>query len=289
MHLINVHTLTLREFAGSRDLPPYAILSHTWGPEEISFAEFSDPGRPYLAHDGAGLRKIRLTCQKARAAGLDWAWIDTCCIDKSSSAELSEAINSMFKWYRGARVCFAILGKCRWFSRGWTLQELIAPRHVKFYIDELAKKGCHKNKNVDRRWISIGSKKDLVGALSIVTRIDSPILLSEQSLDSISVAGRMSWAAGRQTSREEDIAYCLMGIFGVNMPMLYGEGSKAFQRLQEEIMRESDDHSLFVWRAKPESARRFPYRGLLADSPDEFVYSEGIEPIPLSTIDERMS
>ncbi|KAI8632710.1 HET-domain-containing protein [Xylariaceae sp. FL1651] len=278
MRLINIHTLQLQDFID--DIPPYAILSHTWGSDEVTFGDFKDSTK---REGQAGFRKIQLTCKQAYNAGLNWAWVDTCCINKSSSAELSEAINSMFKWYRNSDVCYAYLedwpddkrdselplakalSQCRWFSRGFTLQELIAPENIEFYVCD------------GEQWRSIGSKKDLLTDLSLVTRVSWNILLGGE-LSFISVAERMSWAAGRRTHREEDIAYCLMGIFNVNMPLLYGEGQKAFVRLQEEILKDSEDHSLFAWRASPESAVRFPYRGLFAESPDEFLGTENIIP-----------
>jgi hypothetical protein len=171
----------------------------------------------------------------------------SCCIDKTSSAELSEAINSMFRWYSRSKVCYAYLTdvsydgfddslpKSRWFTRGWTLQELLAPSSVVFYSAE---------------WTRIGDSEVLISVLRNVTRIDEGILSRTKSLDWVSVAEKMSWAATRETTRVEDMAYCLLGIFDINMPLLYGEGGRAFQRLQEEILRNSQDQSLFAWGLK---------------------------------------
>jgi hypothetical protein len=192
----------------------------------------------------------------------DYVWIDTCCIDKTSSAELSEAINSMFRWYRKSKVCFAyledvskgpgwkvieiesndedatppgspdpalsFLAKSRWFKRGWTLQELIAPKAVYFY---------------DSSWNKIGEKRQLEEEITEITGIDSDVLYDHTLLYTKSIARRMSWASSRETTKIEDIAYCLMGILDVNMPLLYGEGERAFTRLQEVIMQSSYDHS----------------------------------------------
>ena len=163
---------------------------------------------------------------------------DLCCIDKTSSAELSEAINSMYRWYQESGVCYAYLAdvppnafsKSRWFTRGWTLQELIAPSTVIF---------------LDQKWQEIGTKSSLQRVISEITGIPTDILLGGD-LEDASIAQRMSWASKRETTRVEDAAYCLMGIFSIHMPMLYGEGERAFIRLQEEIMRVSDDHSLFA-------------------------------------------
>lgn len=259
------------------EAPSYAILSHTWGPEEVTFADFHDET---IRHNKAGFAKIKLTCEQARTEGIKYAWVDTCCINKESSAELSEAINSMFKWYRLAKVCYAYLEDfppqveiadssslscCRWFSRGWTLQELIAPGSLVFFVPN------------GWTWRAIGRKNELHLVLERITRIPRKILRQQKSIETISVAARMSWAVKRQTTREEDLAYCLMGIFNVNMPLLYGEGSKAFIRLQEEILREVRDNTLFAWRSTEEAAVKAPYRGLLACSPAEFADSADIQ------------
>lgn len=275
MHLIDTDTLKLTSFQGK--LPRYAILSHTWDSDELSFAEFGDlPKR----ESHPGFEKIKSTCQQARRDGLDYAWIDTCCINKESSAELSEAINSMFRWYQDATICYtyiddlpddldlpitssSLIKDCRWFSRGWTLQELLAPQNVIFF---------------GPRWDKIGCKSDLLGVLEEITRVPRAVLAKEERLDRVSVADRMNWAARRETTREEDMAYCLMGIFDVNMPMIYGEGGrKAFLRLQEEILKQTQDDSLFAWRATDEDATRAPYRGLLAASPADFASDVSIK------------
>lgn len=281
MRLINIETMTLVDFPGRP--PPYAILSHRWEEEEVTYRDFQDEK---IRETQQGFKKIRYTCEQAKRDVLGYAWVDTCCIDKSSSAELSEAINSMFKWYREATFCYAYLSdvllptqQCtpaesdrewrltfrasKWFTRGWTLQELIAPQELVFY---------------DRHWSEIGKKIDLTGDISEITGISAGVLGGVESLTSKSLAMRMSWASKRETTREEDIAYCLMGIFDVNMPMLYGEGAKAFIRLQEEILKETEDHSLFAWRASPESALAAPYRGILAASPAEFINCNHIAP-----------
>lgn len=289
MWLIDTETLQLKHFGDEQ--PPYAILSHTWGLDEVTFSDFHDHTK---RESQVGFKKIKRTCELAQRDNLDYAWVDTCCINKDSSAELQEAINSMFKWYCNASVCYAYiedlysgfdwntveldstlsdlsdknlgvddaphLAKCRWFSRGWTLQELLAPREVVFY---------------DAHWTVVGNKCAISDVLEKVTRIPKDILNGTAKLKSASVAARMSWASRRQTSRKEDIAYCLMGIFGVNMPLLYGEGQTAFIRLQEEILKGSRDDSLFAWRA---DAGTSPYRGLFASSPDEFVSSSDFIP-----------
>ncbi|GLA96992.1 hypothetical protein AtubIFM57143_004475 [Aspergillus tubingensis] len=242
------------------ELPPYAILSHTWGEEEVTYQEIN----AVSAKEKSGYKKIIQCCSVARADGYKYVWIDTCCIDKTSSAELSEAINSMYRWYQTSELCYAILAdvqsedeidKSRWLTRGWTLQELIAPSKVVF---------------LNERWELLGDRATLRDRLSEYTGIPAGILSGDEDLETSSVAQRMSWAAKRQTRRVEDRAYSLMGIFNVNMPLIYGEGENAFIRLQEEIMRISDDQSLFAWASSDDRG------GLLATSPAAFVYSHNI-------------
>jgi Heterokaryon incompatibility protein (HET) len=246
MRLIHGETLRLVEFADNH-IPPYAILSHTWGSEEVTLQDISDildlskeaRWQKIIESKRESYDKITNCCDRASKDGLEYCWVDTCCIDKSSSSELSEAINSMFRWYSNAAVCYVYLSDVkypggeishsRWFTRGWTLQELIAPRIVEFFTS---------------KWELIGTKRSLRRKIASVTGIDVETLLDPDTLSSASVARRMAWAANRQTTRTEDVAYCLMGLFDVAMPLLYGEGEKAFIRLQEEIIKEIDDHSL---------------------------------------------
>ena len=168
-----------------------------------------------------------MACTTARLHGFDFVWLDSCCIDKTSSAELSEAINSMYEWYELAAICFVHLAdvdddgdpfpkgsqfrKSRWHCRGWTLQELIAPMHILFFA---------------REWSSIGTKLELAGVLQEVTGIDFQVLVHRMLVDDVPVAQRMCWASHRETTRLEDVAYSLMGIFNVRMPTIYGEGRK---------------------------------------------------------------
>ncbi|KUI64680.1 Vegetative incompatibility protein HET-E-1 [Cytospora mali] len=272
MWLINTSTLQLEQVVDeTRCL--FVILSHTWMSEgEVTFQDMQDVQN--VASKKPGFKKITHTCNIARRAYNKYVWIDTCCIDKTSSAELSEAINSMFRWYRNAEVCYVFLSdfeplpilpekqrllmvadrlhRCKWFTRGWTLQELIAPKTVEFF---------------DREWNFIGVKSDLVKPLHDITNIDESVLKDSSRLHTIPVARRMSWAAGRETTRVEDMAYCLLGIFDINMPLLYGEGSKSFLRLQKQIASENADLSLFAWQC----AEQREYSGLFADSPSDFA------------------
>lgn len=295
MRLINVHTLKLECFPG-KEKPPYVILSHTWGSteEEVSFIDFQDLA---VSHKKVGFRKIALMCSEAKATGIDYAWADTCCIDKSSSSEQSEAINSMFRWYSDAKICYAylsdiriapdddpdeilatsghdLLKKSRWFTRGWTLQELIAPNSIVFF---------------DSNWRKIGDKISCCHKISSITGIDKAVLLDPSKIFKKLYATRLFWAAKRQTTRPEDTAYCLMGLFGVHMPLLYGEGdSRAFKRLQLELVKLTSSHSLLTWGLDferhigpgPDLSRIFPetltQRPILAHSPSLFSWHPAI-------------
>ena len=233
----------------------YAILSHTWGHDEETFQSIQALTRRYSGRTRESPRsssflrsKVVRSCILAQEQGYRWIWNDTCCIDKTNSSELAEAIKSMFRWYSCAEICFAYLvdvpSDCelaapgsafrtsRWHSRGWTLQELIAPSRLLF---------------VSKDWNVIGDKSQLSLLLEDVTGVWSKVLTHEVHYAAASVAQRMSWASRRSTSREEDEAYCLMGLFNLNMPTMYGEGRQAFQRLQHEIMKQTSDTSLFAW------------------------------------------
>ncbi|KAI0766997.1 hypothetical protein C8Q74DRAFT_1369867 [Fomes fomentarius] len=300
MRLLNTSTLLLKEF-NAANVPPYAILSHVWQDHERTFQEIQDliavPDRHALVS-----QKILRCCLFAEREGFEWIWIDTCCIDKTSSSELSEAINSMYTWYAQAAICYVFMHdvedthpsndlsfrESQWFKRGWTLQELIAPHYVVF---------------LSKEWHTLGTKQTLARRLQEITNINEEILLGTKTLDTVSVARRFSWAASRETTREEDRAYSLMGIFDVNLPAIYGEGSNAFKRLQLEILKRSDDQTIFAWGLRsvdyPILACSTPFkperdletddphpRNLLASSPSDFQYSSDILPIALEQFGE---
>lgn len=281
MRLINVDTFEL-EFVDHRSTR-YAILSHTWDTKEVTFDDMQR-GLPHVEALPC-FEKIRGACRQAASDGFKFVWVDTCCIDKSSSAELSEAINSMFRWYSDAGICYGYLSdvtgwggdpeaasqfrNSRWFTRGWTLQELLAPKTLVFY---------------SRDWIEMGSKARYAMPISKITGIDSEAVAAFD-MTGHSVAERMSWASGRVTTRQEDIAYCLLGLFGVNMPLLYGEGERAFVRLEEEIIKSSDDHSIFTWTSSSEAPHTTG--GLLATSPLQFKHSGTITPYKEETYISR--
>ena len=335
MRLLDSRTLEFKEFFQEHSTPGYAILSHTWEDDEVTFKDMLE--NRAVAEAKAGFKKIEWCAKQAVADDLDFIWVDTCCIDKSSSSELSEAINSMFRWYRNSQNCYAYLSdvsgdpravepdgatmiddslfteeqslvsskdflslmrddmpqsmddpefkcsnpdewkvrelppgfteklkgmfvKARWFGRGWTLQELIAPRLVVFFT---------------KYWVRIGTKSMdwLRTLLEDCTGIPVRVL-RYGNFSAYSIAQRMSWAASRVTTRIEDTAYCLMGLFEIHMPMLYGEGERAFTRLQEEIIKQSNDMSIFLWT---DIYGKFStYRGLLARAPFEFAQCRNV-------------
>jgi len=227
-------------------IPPYAILSHTWGQNEVRFRDVEEG-----TYNGDSA-KIEGCCKQTLSGGLEYIWIDTCCIDKSSSTDVSEAINSMYAYYRDSKVCYAyledvsttennqlvsLMRRSRWFTRGWTLQELIAPSSLIFF---------------SRTWTRLGTRESYQVLVSEITGIQKDHLAGRAGqLSRASAARKMSWLAGRTTTRVEDMAYCMLGIFEINMPLLYGEGMKAFIRLQEETIKVSHDHSIFCWTWLP--------------------------------------
>jgi hypothetical protein len=230
--------LAWEEFSQDK-IPPYAILSHTWGTEEVSLVDLIDGH----ARHKAGYRKIVFCGEQADRDGLRYFWIDSCCIDRRNNTELTEAINSMFRWYRNAVKCYVYLSdvstsaigvsaencqsaweadfcKSRWFRRGWTLQELLAPGCVEFYSSQ------HQR---------LGTKESLCLVIHDTTRIPVEAICGHP-LDSFSTEERWRWAAGRQTTKAEDEAYCLLGIFDIFMPLIYGEGKdSALRRLRKKL------------------------------------------------------
>ena len=221
-----------------QDVPPYAILSHTWGPDEdeVTFNDLKDGS----GKTKAGYSKIQFCGEQAQKDNLQYIWVDTCCIDKANYTELAEAINSMFHWYRDATKCYAFLSdvstrkrqhdqavpkwetdfrSSRWFTRGWTLQELLAPKSVDFF---------------SREYERLGDRNTLEQKIYETTGIPHAALRG-LPLSNFSIEERMRWAAKRDTKKREDKAYCLLGIFNVFIPLIYGEGDNAFNRLKDAI------------------------------------------------------
>ncbi|EXL54233.1 hypothetical protein FOCG_07312 [Fusarium oxysporum f. sp. radicis-lycopersici 26381] len=233
-----------RDYLGD-DIPTYAILSHTWGDDEVTFKDITDG----TGRHKRGYEKIRFCARQASQDGLQYFWVDTCCIDKSNSTELQEAINCMFRWYKNSVKCYVYLAdvslleahakvgfseaqwmpafrNSRWFTRGWTLQELIAPASVEFFSSQGTK---------------LGNKRSLENLIREATGLPSAALRG-RPLSNFSVAQRLSWSSERNTTRPEDKAYSLLGIFDVHMPMIYGESiENALRRLHEEIGKNSEN------------------------------------------------
>lgn len=243
MRLLRVNDLSkvsLTDELADNQRPPYAILSHCWAEdnsEEVTFAEIeTDIGRKK-----PGYKKIQFCAEQAQRDGIEYIWVDTCCIDKTNHVELSETIVSMFRWYHEAKRCYVYLPdvliqtshdqpnpqhdwtpsfrKSRWFTRGWTLQELLAPEVVEFF----AFNGT-----------LLGTKQTLTALINEITTIPLAAL-QNTPLSQFSIDEKIRWARNRQTAKIEDRAYCLLGIFEIFMPPLYGERDNAIKRLEEEI------------------------------------------------------
>ncbi|KAF8546087.1 hypothetical protein OG21DRAFT_1473262 [Imleria badia] len=237
-----------------------AVFSHRWGSREPAFRDMSSKiygSRP--CPTGPGYEKLLRFCEKAKEYGCKYVWSDTCCINKESSAELEEAIHSMYRWYHDAFVCIVHLAESSsvedfpnepWFTRGWTLQELLAPRNLRMY---------------GKNWIPICPKEEentfvsppgplpndkqstyMLDAISKVTGIDAECVQRFTYMGA-SLSEKMRWASKRKTTRIEDVAYSLLGIFKVSMPIAYGEGKMAFRRLLEVIVQYSPDPTFFAW------------------------------------------
>jgi len=251
IHATSDGGFALKEFG--EEVPEYAILSHTWGMDEVSFGDItklssvsdSEVETEAMAKKGGGWDKIRFCAQQAKRDGLEYLWVDTCCIDKSNGVELTQAINSMFYWYQNSRKCYVFLsdieGKSpegdsrpasewkaafrasRWFTRGWTLQELIAPHIVEFFSYD---------------GVLLGDKDILKQTIHEITGI--PVhALSGSDLTNFSVNERFSWTKARYTTLDEDIVYSMLGMFGCQLPLIYGEGrERASHRLKSQIARE---------------------------------------------------
>lgn len=238
--------LRLEDFADAKAAPDYAILSHRWGQCEVTYQDLQRPDfAPLDDAQNLSWSKICNSRNTARHLGFSHIWIDSCCIDQKSSAELSESINSMYSWYENAGLCIAYLmdddgtessfEKSVWWTRGWTLQELIAPKELLFYSSD---------------WKPRHTRFQKASLIEKMTGISSVILEkpSRKALRELSVATKLSWATRRETAKEEDQAYSLLGLFEIHMATLYGEGRhNALWRLQMEIYHRTSDHTLFAW------------------------------------------
>ena len=349
MRLLRADTEELKLEIVKEEDAKYAILSHRWlaDEEEVTFNDLAHGGCDVRAKEG--WKKLEYCKRQALQDGVQYVWMDTCCIDKSSSQELTESINSMYRWYQNAECCYvylhdiqdlcldgtrpnpsdcdregqgtasicnavaieprkttpymhgasaysttikerttalnnmydpaqieidlgvsvfrpeapkrwsqAMLKECEWFKRGWTLQEMLASRQLKFYSSS---------------WDFIAEMPDIASDISIITGVHKEALTHERDVRSYSIAQRMSWAAGRLTTRLEDRAYSLLGLLDVSIGIIYGEGNRAFQRLQDELLRTTSDQSIFAFERPSGSRHKF---NLLADSPDCFDTSRDI-------------
>jgi len=291
MYLIDAQTHELKSFNYNVNLPKFAVLSHRVLGEEILFSDIS-PEVPEMIADLSvditlaeatttlrlhragrkGWDKIQPCCEQALKDDIKYIWVGTCCVNNDSKTELSEAINTVFRWYEEAEVCYAYLVDVKrdkkhtdetwytsfvgssWFKSPWTLQELLAPKSVKFF---------------DRDWQELGSRLSLSEEIAEATKIQLEVFTAgKPNLEAWSIAQRMSWASRREALLVEDVAYSLLGIFGVNMSIVYGEGPKAFQRLQEAIIKQSDDHTILAWSG---TANSHEHTGVLASSPAAFI------------------
>jgi hypothetical protein len=269
MRLLNTNndgSFSLTWFANS-NIPDYAILSHAWEKEnqELTFQDMMNGLQScQTMQKKKGYQKIKFCAEQAKRDGLNYFWVDSCAIDKSSSSELTEAINSMYRWYRNAKKCYVYLSdvsasslppesqawksnfsQSRWFTRGWTLQELLAPSIVEFFSEEGTR---------------LGDKLSLEQDIHKITLIPIPALRGATPLSQFSIEERMSWTKNRQTTIEEDQAYCLLGIFDIHLPLIYGEGvESAFVRLQQEIERRLPGRNTRTSLVKRFAQREWPH------------------------------
>lgn len=329
--------------------PHYAVLSHTWisPKDEVTYQDIK-LRKEDIKNDifkQKGWSKLKNYCERARKDGWEWAWMDTCCIDKTNAADTQEAINAMFRWYQNAGVCYAYLedvdvfkllidadllkdvdllkvlkdvnlfkalknvglpkdvdllktlkavnllkeaidldeivssGKftdsnsslrtavrpfftnAKWFSRGWTLQELLAPHYLIF---------------VDRAWCHMGTRESWAVEIEKASHVEARHLTDFKPTDSTkcSIAMKLSWASRRETTLPEDETYSLLGLFGISMPLIYGEGRwRAFNRLQRELIMVYNDDSIFAWKAE-QSSKEHLYKerhGVIGPSDERFL------------------
>ncbi|KAK5711194.1 hypothetical protein LTR17_018542 [Elasticomyces elasticus] len=326
MRLINIDTLESAEFYDDA-IPAYAILSHRWTTDELTYADFRKGRRKesigyekvlrlqevthrynaWLEHRKVefapeAVHEVRMLTDQP----LKYMWLDTCCIDKRSSAELSEAINSMYSYYSKAQICFAHLADVHatenidhlspemermmqesvWFTRGWTLQEMIAPGRILF-CDEKWTFFAHKCRNVSlyerkHQCNELPTTCHVNKILAEITGVAPAVIDSERAGSSaLEIFG---WASRRTTSRVEDMSYCLLGLLGINMPLLYGEGQLAFRRLQEQIIVNTSDESFFAFRSGKPYQQTAP---ILAKTLREFVSFSNWEHLPSRTSELR--
>jgi hypothetical protein len=267
MLLLNATSLQLCDFQ-SDALPPYATFSSKWVDGDVMHEDLCCP---QTARKKPGFGALEGACSECRGHGLQWLWNDAVCVDRKSDIALSQALNSLHDIYRAARLCIVYLhdlldsqgpnfdpqrelSRCSWFLHVWMIPHLIFSKALYFY---------------DTQWNLVGRKSELVPQLSQLTSIDEAVLNDSEDMKRVSSCTKMAWAAGLVADRVEDAAYSLLGIFGVNIPIKYGDGVRSFLRLQQEILKNTRSHSsLLAWQPRTSQ----PFRGLLAHSPLEFSH-----------------
>ncbi|KAG8829132.1 hypothetical protein FRC17_007081 [Serendipita sp. 399] len=291
----------------------YSILSHRWGDGEVVFHHFqtlhqqvvgmpNPPGfkdkllmlRNYVpsaseAASESSLVKLAHFLKVSAEKQCKFAWMDTICINKESSTELDESIRSMFAWYRDSHICIVYLSETNsrsdlkqdpWFGRGWTLQELLAPRRFAFYSKnwkQITRSDCEKHSGEQAR--RKGIEERLWADIASITQIKVEDIHNFKP-GMYDIRKRMAWAARRQTMRIEDMAYCLLGIFNVNLSIAYGEKDGAFYRLQLEILQNCPDLSLFDWEGQASG-----HNSMFASSPACFRSNRAVHIITWPHLD----
>lgn len=258
----------LTESLNDDALPPYAILSHTWFQTDNDEPTFSDLENG-SGKEKPGYKKLQFCGEQAQRDDLQYFWVDTCCINKDNNSELSDAISSMFRFYRNSHRCYVYLSdvqgdyteiqrswdsdfyKSRWFTRGWTLQELLAPRSVEFFS------------SIGTR---LGDRLSLAQQIAQITSIPEPALRGHP-LPQFSREERFRWMSSRKTGLPEDKAYSLLGIFDVEIPVAYSEGAgSAMRRLEEAIeRRDRCIRDIRLRDPRDDKARIEKYKGGLLD------------------------
>lgn len=276
MRLLNVRTLEIESFSDpNQSIPPYAIASHRWGREEATLKDVKKRRGSYLA----GWYKVETFARYVRknVHGVKWLWIDTCCVNRESSQEVNEAVNLSFRWYANAEVCLAWLEdvddaddaedvpQSGWFRRGWTLSELLAPRTVLFLSSSWEVIGRKGEAGRTRSGLQLTSGPGMESMIAQITGIPISVLYDFENSWSLTVEERLEWMEGRATTLEEDRAYSMLGIFGANMPVKYGEGAEsARKRLLSEISKKRLFSSISANSTAASTAVEEDERGALA-------------------------
>jgi hypothetical protein len=277
------------------DVTRFAILSHTWergelsyqdlhGQNDLSGSHLCPPDSDQDSDRKRSFEKLHNFCDIAKEYGTEFAWADNVCIDKSSSAELDESIRSMFSWYRDATICIVYLAQTndlrdlvhdRWFARGWTLQELLAPRHLKFYSKRWHPLTEFLNDKISAEDVRKLNDQRLSRQLDLLSGaiLKAAGLVMQHVRDFIpgirhpSLPERMQWIARRVTTRGEDQSYSLMGIFDVSISIAYGEGrERAFFRLFQAILEVGYERDWLLWTGRSVSPSIHPSR-MIPSSP----------------------